>query len=199
MMCKCCGMTYHSTTDATMMCSRCKADQLVALALVEKEAIDSINMEMATEVRRLTAENEDLTKHNCLLREENMNTELNNIHKSYYSELDQLQEECKHKNWDGYGAVPITSNVINKAKQFMLALPITALPPEFAPEPDGSVSIDWIVNINNILSISISTGTRLSYAWINGTDKGHGTISFDGQNIPSRLWYEICEIKNKFH
>ena len=72
MMCKCCGMTYHSTTDATMMCSRCKADQLVALALVEKEAIDSINMEMATEVRRLTAENEDLTKHNCLLREENI-------------------------------------------------------------------------------------------------------------------------------
>ena len=66
----------------------------LTLALAEKEAIDSINMEMATEVRRLTAENEDLTKCNCLLREENIRLK---EYEDFYSKIKMENKDLQER------------------------------------------------------------------------------------------------------
>ena len=59
--------------------------------------------------------------------------------------------------------------------------------PEFAPEPDGAISLDWIQSRNCFLSLSIGAGNRLSYAWLDGTNRGYAVERFDGQSIPKRI------------
>jgi hypothetical protein len=67
------------------------------------------------------------------------------------------------------------------------ALPDGIPLPEFAPEPDGSISLDWILSRNRLFSVSIGHSSRLAFAWLDGADNGHGVARFDGQNVPPRV------------
>jgi len=109
------------------------------------------------------------------------------------SRLAELGTECADLGWDGEGAAAVNPIAIHSAKRFVRALPDDMPLPEFAPEPDGSISLDWIQSPNRLFSISVGRGNRLAYAWLDGADKGHGVALFDGRNIPSRV---IDEIKN---
>jgi hypothetical protein len=82
------------------------------------------------------------------------------------------------------------------AEQFVRALPDTVPIPEFAIEPDGSVSMDWIRSRNQMFSLSVGTNHRLAYAWLDGADKGHGVAGFDGERIPPKVIDGIREIMN---
>ena len=70
------------------------------------------------------------------------------------------------------------------AESFLRALPEGVRIPEFAPEPDGSISLDWIQSRNRLFTLSVGSGNRLAYAWLDGADKGHGVARFDEENVP---------------
>lgn len=110
------------------------------------------------------------------------------------SQLWTMATECEEANWDGAGAVPIDSEAIRNAAEFVRALPSRVPLPEFAPEPDGAVSLDWIQSRNRMFSLSMGRGPRLAYAWLDGSDKGHAVIRFDNRRIPARLIEDICRI-----
>src|SRR5437867_1521130 len=57
------------------------------------------------------------------------------------SELAALATECGEQGWDGENATPIDSNAVLMAERFLRALPDGIPMPEFAPEPDGSISL----------------------------------------------------------
>lgn len=107
------------------------------------------------------------------------------------SQLSDLANECSEQNWDGYNACPINTEAVTVAENFVRALPPDAALPEFAPEPDGSISLDWIQSRNRTFSISINSSYRLAYAWLDGTNKGHAVENFDGHSIPPRILEEI--------
>ena len=75
-----------------------------------------------------------------------------------------LVKECSEPGWDGEGAE--------------ISLP------EFAPEPDGSICLEWIQSRNCLFSLSVGANGRLAYAWMDGADKGHAVARFDGETIP---------------
>ncbi len=102
-------------------------------------------------------------------------------------ELNQLALDCSQPNWDGYDAVPISMGALVNAEAFIRALPSNLPLPEFCPEPDGSISVDWIVSRLQLLSLSISGSNRIAYAWLDGTDKGHAVARFDGVTVPQRI------------
>jgi hypothetical protein len=89
--------------------------------------------------------------------------------------------------WDGNEAAPIDSVAVRTAAEFIRAMPNDLPLPEFAPEPDGSISLDWIQSRNRLFSLSVGSTNRLAYAWLDGSDKGHGVARFDGERIPSRI------------
>ncbi len=103
------------------------------------------------------------------------------------SQLAALAAECAETGWDGGEAVGLNSVARRTAERFIRALPEDMPLPEFAPEPDGSISIDWIDSRNRLFSLSVGVSDRLAYAWLDGTDKGHGVARFDGRNIPPRV------------
>ena len=105
-----------------------------------------------------------------------------------------LVDECSEVGWDGDGAEPVDGFAAFTAANVIRALPSGVPLPEIAPEPDGAISLDWIRSRNNLFSLSVGTGNRLAYAWLDGSDRGHGVVRFDGQAIPTRVLQGIDEI-----
>lgn len=112
------------------------------------------------------------------------------------SELQSMAQECSNDDWDGAGALAIDQFALWNAQDFVRALPDDFPLPEFAPEPDGSISLDWIRSRHRLFSLSIGANNRLAYAWLDGNDKGHGVAQFDGVTVPSRILFEIHPIVN---
>lgn len=110
------------------------------------------------------------------------------------SKIWALVNECRIKGWDGEDAEPINHIAATQASDFIRALPAGIPLPEFVPEPDGSISLDWIESRNRLFSVSVGLNNRFAYAWLDGTDRGHAVARFDGMNIPPQMLAGICTI-----
>lgn len=100
------------------------------------------------------------------------------------SRLTELSDECAVEGWDGGEAFALDEMAVRNAGDLVRALPKGVPLPEFAPEPDGSISLDWIQSRHRLFSVSVGRNNRLAYAWLDGSDSGHGVAGFDGLNIP---------------
>ncbi len=110
------------------------------------------------------------------------------------SRLRRLANECAQENWDGNDASAISVLAVSLAEDFVRALPEGLPLPEFAPEPDGAISLDWRESRSRIFSLSIGNSYRLPYAWLDGADKGHGVARFDGAVIPQKIIEGIAAV-----
>ena len=81
----------------------------------------------------------------------------------------------------------VNPSALFMAERFVRALPDGVSLPEFSVEPDGSISLDWIESRNRLFSVSVGANSRFAFAWLDGSDKGHGVARFDGQEIPQRI------------
>jgi hypothetical protein len=44
--------------------------------------------------------------------------------------------------------------------------------------------------------VSVGPSGRLAFAWLDGVEKGHGVVRFDGQDVPRRILEGIKAIVN---
>lgn len=108
--------------------------------------------------------------------------------------LDQLAliaDESTRPNWDGYGAKPIDPWAVQIGERIIRSLPEDFPVPELGAEPDGSLALEWIESRYRRLILSVDSSTRLAYAWIDGSDRGHTVSGFDGVRLPDRLLADI--------
>lgn len=110
------------------------------------------------------------------------------------TELASVASECSVENWDGYGALPVDRSTLELAAELIRSLPDRLPTPEFAIEPDGSVSMDWLPTPHRTFTLSVGKTARIPYAWVDGTDHGHGVVRFSDGRIPARLIGEIQRI-----
>jgi len=110
------------------------------------------------------------------------------------SSICELEAECSEPDWDGYKAEPISPRAILSAKEFVKVLPNDMPMPEVSVEPDGSISLDWIKSTHCLFSVSIGTADRLAFAWMDGTDRGHGVARFDSVSIPQKILQGINSV-----
>ena len=100
-------------------------------------------------------------------------------------ELDLVYEEYSNDGWDGFDAIPISSKIVEKAKQFLDALPLSIPAPEIIPEPDGTIGFEWCAGPRHVFSVSIEADNTIVYAGLFGQSrKAHGVEIFD-DSIPS--------------
>ena len=107
------------------------------------------------------------------------------------AEIYEMTEECSVENWDGYGAAPISESTLWNTILIIRLLPENFMLPEIAPEPDGSISLDWTRGHYQTFSLSIGESSQLAYAWLDGSERGHGVARFDFQMIPERILREL--------
>jgi hypothetical protein len=103
------------------------------------------------------------------------------------SALAALAANYGKAGWDGEDAEPIDSVAVHRTEIFLRALPPGVPLPELAPEPDGAISLDWIRSRQRVFSMSIDRSDRLAFAWVDGTDSGHGVVRFDGFSVPNQI------------
>ncbi len=77
---------------------------------------------------------------------------------------------------DDQCAVPV--GAVDRALRLVRALAPGLPLPEVAIDPDGAISLDWMPSRTRAFSISVSDSDRLAYAWMNGSDRGHGAVRF---------------------
>jgi hypothetical protein len=63
-----------------------------------------------------------------------------------------LQEMAKlKKDWDGYGAIPITPDSCSHARRFLAATPQGMTTPEITPTSNGTITFEWESSQGNAL------------------------------------------------
>lgn len=131
---------------------------------------------------------------------ENASVVVNQVHTSralfgpkakLVSDLMELASECQKADWDGYGAMPVSREALECAKEIIYSLPDGVSLPECSIEPDGCVSLDWIPTRYHTFTLSAGASSRIPYAWIDGTDRGHAVGRFQGGELSSRILSEI--------
>jgi len=105
--------------------------------------------------------------------------------------LIQMAEECAQTGWDGDDALAIHADVVQRTSAFIRAIPEATPLPEISPAPDGSIVLDWATSKHRVFTVGIGESDRLAYAWLDGTDKGHGVARFDGVTVPSRVLHGV--------
>src|SRR4051812_925719 len=115
---------------------------------------------------------------------------------SAISELRALENESCLQKSDNDEIPTINQMAVGRVECFLRALPEGIPMPEFAAEPDGSITLDWIQSRNRLFSVSVSAGNRIAFAWLDGSDKGHGVAHFDGWSISPRILEGIQAILN---
>lgn len=100
------------------------------------------------------------------------------IESSIFDEIDSLVEECSTGNWDGYGALPVSKEAAEFAKTFIGQIQVEFSTPEIAPEPDGSIGLEWHVDKHKWIIISFNSNGEFFFAsQINTKTK------FDGKGV----------------
>lgn len=103
-----------------------------------------------------------------------------------FNELGNVWEECRHPNWDGHGALPVSSDVLRQGYSLLEALPEGIPVPSIGAEPDGQLTLDWHCAPRRTLSVSVSPDGDLHYAALIGPNREYGTEAFFGE-FPRRI------------
>lgn len=93
------------------------------------------------------------------------------------SQVADIVNSYSTSNWDGEGATAVSVNAASAATALIDALPNNIFLPEVAPDVDGSISLDWNIEKNKIMSLVISQ-EKIIYATIVGQKKFHGEVPF---------------------
>jgi len=88
---------------------------------------------------------------------------------------------------------PVTTAAVRSASRFVRVLPHSLPLPQVAIDPDGAISLDWTPSRTRAFSISVDDSSRLAYAWMNGSDRGHGVVRF-GDAIPTSLLSQLTDV-----
>ena len=101
-------------------------------------------------------------------------------------ELQAVWESCSTPDWDGYGALAVSQDVLLNGRRFLESLPPDLPAPSIGAEPDGALTMEWQCSERRTLSISVSSGEELHFAGLFGSNRVYGTEAFLGQ-IPKPI------------
>jgi hypothetical protein len=99
-------------------------------------------------------------------------------HQESFEELNDVWQECRVPDWDGYGALPVEQDTYRKAYLLIDSLPLGFPRPGIGAEPDGQLTLEWHKSPTRILSVSVDPDGLLHYAGIFGADRKNGTLTF---------------------
>jgi hypothetical protein len=120
--------------------------------------------------------------------------------------LEDTRERCQVDGWDGVGSVAVTDAVIAKAVSVAAAiadlLPSSIPGPDFVPEGDGAICLDWMIDPKRIFSLSVGVRDGISFAGHFGAlGSEHGSCRInpaDPAALRESLWHVASLVSRVF-
>ncbi len=112
---------------------------------------------------------------------------------SVFEELATVADECRHSDWDGFGALAVTQETLRTAYCFLEALPLGFPAPSIGAEPDGHLTLEWHRSPRRTLSVSVSPDGELHYSALFGSSRAFGAEPFIGE-IPEAVLTNIRRV-----
>jgi len=97
-------------------------------------------------------------------------------------------------DWDGEGALPISTQVIANVNEFLFAIRDANMQPEIAPEADGYIQLEWYQSKNCLFSLSFGPSNILSYSGIFGEGRRVYGADEIREGVPDSIWDHIQRI-----
>jgi|GEM_PF-385555 uncharacterized protein (TIGR04255 family) len=110
-----------------------------------------------------------------------------------FDELATVWEECRHPNWDGYGAQPVSQDTLRHAYVLIESLPLGCPAPSIGAEPEGELTLEWYRSPRRALSVSVTPYGELYFAALLGPNRFYGTEAHFGE-IPERILDLISQV-----
>ena len=118
---------------------------------------------------------------------------------SLISQAWEIFNESQSPGRKADGESPVKTVALKEAIDFIRACPDGTTLPEIAADPDGGVCFEWISSRHRMLSLSLDGSGRIAFAWLDGTDKGHGVARFYAGQIPRLILEAINSITDAGH
>jgi hypothetical protein len=113
---------------------------------------------------------------------------------STIEELWDVWNSCKERNWDGFGAFPVSQDCYLYAAQLVRSLSYNFPAPSFGAEPDGELTIEWYKSPYRTISLSMTSDGHIHFSAIFGPyDFVNGTTAFNGE-LPSDIKALILKV-----
>lgn len=104
-------------------------------------------------------------------------------------QIENVVSDCSEKGWDGYNALPVSSESAAFAISLIGMMPRALALPSTGADPDGSICLDWSNMRRDCLSVSVSPAGTIAWAsligGINGESKSGTILHFD--SFPDEL------------
>ena len=107
--------------------------------------------------------------------------------------LSEVYRECSRADWDGYGALAITSNTYQEARSVINALPLSMPLPDIVAEPTGEIGFEWRKGKGYIFVVSVGGKYQMTYAGLFGGNSVHGSEYFD-RTLPLTVIQHIMRL-----
>lgn len=93
---------------------------------------------------------------------------------SSLKELEEIQEECSQRNWEGMDELPITKNTVAKARALLFKaarLPINIQLPSLTPTSSGLIEMEWYKEKGHRFAIRLNGQGVFVYSGLLGISK----------------------------
>lgn len=101
--------------------------------------------------------------------------------------LDDMYDECKECNWDGYDAYPINELTLEYAHQFIELIPDEIPMPSVGCEPTGDITFEWYKGSDRDVVVSISDSGLVDYVTTIGKEYFSGSLDIENHEFPEIL------------
>lgn len=114
-----------------------------------------------------------------------------------FGALEAIYEECAALNWDGEGALPVSTATFEEAGNLLLTLPTTVPVPELFPERSGRIAFEWYKRPDYIYVLSTGGTKELEFAALFGQGyEIHGKCPFSDA-LPSMILQHLREFQRR--
>ena len=99
-------------------------------------------------------------------------------------ELDSVSEYSVHENWDDEGALAVSSETLEKARELAALFPIKIEElekPVVSATPHGEIDFDWAVARDVMLTVSVEPSGSIVFAGMFGDVQASGRYEWTGE------------------
>lgn len=103
--------------------------------------------------------------------------------------LADIARDCRTPGWEGENSVAVEDQTLSFAAELIESLPPACPAPEISAEPDGNINLEWYVNPQRVLSVSVTPAGVLHWAALVDDEDPRGTCPFTGEAPPTLLYW----------